>query len=608
MATVLLPVNGIGYGHLMRAALASRWLRRAGERPVIFFQGKFPASWPLATPGLSLLPFYRMPPTAAHQAAEQIVSHARLSSPSVIIEDTHLAPVSWPADIARLLLLRPTSFAYLRETRDLHGAGLASVLLCDHPDSPTWPYDAEQTAELQSWPGWECIGPIFRRPSTSALEDVRRRYRLQAATPLFVFSMGGGGEQLGSGDRPVFVEQAVAIAAQLRRLAPQARLVFVRGPLFSANVAIPEPFENVASEPELPSLLALADGAIIRPGFNVTWECIAGRTPFVTIAGTTFQEPVDDRLKRLRAHGLDPGSGVAAWFDAKWRRRFEQGCDAILAQHDGAPAAALVRAHDQCRQAATPPAAARQPPRAAGDPFAQLAGQVAEIPGAKHLLIRIDDIVERDEVLTWVTAICRDHGVPLSIEVIPYFARVTGAQLDALDPDGLCEVSQHGYAHLPGGLPGLRRNEFHDDRGQPSAATRAALRRGYRLLRWKFGERFKGGYSAPYDGWSDWLAPEWIAAGGRFISWMSGDPARSRVPNVKLALDPWDWSAHRARPTEAVAGQAEQDLRDDGAVGLVLHPQCLRDAGERLALEQLVAALMRGGCRGVPLSGAARVS
>ncbi len=607
MATVCLPVNGIGYGHLMRAGLASRWLRRAGERPVIFFQGKYPRDWELRTPGLSMLPLYRMPVEAAHLAVEQIARYARLSSPAVVIEDTYPAPVAWPADITRLLMLRPTAFAHLAETRATHGDGYARVLLCDHPDSPTWPYDAAQTAELASWDRWEWIGPVFRQASARAIAEVRRRYGLREHDQVFVFSMGGGGELPGSGDRAAFLQRAEAIAGELRRHAERPRLVFVRGPLFPSAVPLPVGFEGVDHEPELPALLAAANGAVIRPGFNATWECIAGRTPFVAAVGTTYQEPVNERLTRLRARGLDLESGPASWFDPEWRRRFVAACDGVLERHDGAPARAFVHAYHRCMPAAGRATPAN--PRRASEPeaFVELSRSIAQVPGPKPLLIRIDDIVERNEVLSWAVGVCRSHQLPLSVEVIPYFARITGTDLDALDADGLCEVSQHGFAHLPSGIPGRSRGEFCADRARPSAAAAALLRRGRRLLRFKFGDRFAGGYSAPYDTWPQWLAAEWIESGGRFVSWMSGNPARGRVPSVKLPLDPWDWATNTHRTAQDVADQALKDLRADGSVGLVLHPQCLQSSEHRAAFEQLVIALLRGGCAGAPMSGASHL-
>jgi hypothetical protein len=315
----------------------------------------------------------------------------------------------------------------------------------------------------------------------------------------------------------------------------------------------------------------------------------------VAIAGTTPAEPVTERLKSLREHGIGFGDDPDAWWDAGWMEQVRAQCRAMTSRFDGSPHAEVVAA---VRGSAN--SKSKNPP---------LRGQGRRrwFTGAFHLssaklLIRIDDIVTVDETLRWVSGVCVERGVPLSLEVIPYLATLRGGDVDAIDRDGLLQVSQHGAAHLPSGLPGRVRGEFYADRREVSPISRLWLRRGARLLRRRFGARFTGGYSAPYDTWPPWLAAEWRDAGGRFLSWMNVDPTQGVLPGVRLGVDPWDWQRRAHRSEDDLVSTVRSTLNAGDVAGIVLHPQCLATAAHRSAFEDLLDALLECGC--VPASAA----
>ena len=55
----------------------------------------------------------------------------------------------------------------------------------------------------------------------------------------------------------------------------------MQGPYFPPRIPIPPRFEVVQDEQQMPALLKIAKGAVIRAGFNTTWECLAAGTPFL---------------------------------------------------------------------------------------------------------------------------------------------------------------------------------------------------------------------------------------------------------------------------------------------------------------------------------------
>src|SRR5262249_50760516 len=295
MATVFLALNGDGLGHLVRASIACRVLHAAGEHPIIFSQGRFPLDDGSRFPGKQVPSLWKANPAVRRRVASELTSMAEISLPSTVVEDTHPSPISLSRRIRRVLLVRPTSFPYLLRLKARYGAIYSAFLLCDSPDSPTWPYSRPETDAVLTWDRWHVIGPIYRTATDADILEVRRRYSVADDQQLFVFTMGGGGGHVSHPDgRDVerFVARASEIAVQLQRYSPRIRLIFVKGPYFPTAVNIASPFEIVPEEPLMPALLAAADGAFIRAGFNTTWECLAGATPFLAFVGTTFGEPV----------------------------------------------------------------------------------------------------------------------------------------------------------------------------------------------------------------------------------------------------------------------------------------------------------------------------
>ena len=587
---LFLTVNGIGRGHLTRALHAARWLRRAGRRPVIFHQGNYPANLALRQPGLSTPSIRQIPAPDAIARVDQIADYARLSQPAIIIEDTHPAWVPFPPDIVRVLMVRATTIDYLRRI-NAHASFFSSCLLIDDPKSPVWPYNTAETEEILGF-GWRCIGPVFRRARPAGVAQVRERYRISPDEQIFVFSMGGGGQFEGSGDRENFLARASELAPEIRERFPRARLVFVCGELFPQDLHAPDGFEEVRFEPDMPALIATATAAVVRPGFGITWEFISGETPFLAIRGTTREEPVAERSQRLLELGLELPGSLASLTDDAWMQRFRSAARSVNARFTGAPAHAFIEALDA--------APSRNPARGYGwrhdesdnmtdiDALASLTDQLRALSGPKRFILRLDDVVAIDEQVSWLAGVCRTLGLTASLEVIPYLSRATLEQLEAADPDGLLDVGQHGYAHLPHRGESGRRGEFVDE---------TLLRRGHRYLRAQFRARFKGGYSAPFDLWPPSVPVAWRAVGGSYVSWIVRKPRGFSVPSVHAGVDPWDWVTGKRRPLTEIGQGILASMRGEGYAGIVLHPQLLQVPSHRALVERLLGAIVDGGCR-----------
>src|SRR5579875_10500 len=227
MADVVLTINGIGQGHLMRGVNLCRWLRRSGRRPLVIHQGTYPQAIARRYPGVNVPTVYKQTPERREDIRQQILAAVRLSQPALLIEDTHPVELEFPEDVARLLVVRPTVMEHMRMLRQEYLPTYSRFLICDHPASPTWPYTFAETEEILGWERFECMGPIYRRPTKQGVEDVRRRYGLNPGEPMLVFSLGGGGEKPESRDREQFVDFAERLAGKFREARRETRFLFV---------------------------------------------------------------------------------------------------------------------------------------------------------------------------------------------------------------------------------------------------------------------------------------------------------------------------------------------------------------------------------------------
>lgn len=602
MAVVFLALNGEGLGHLVRATIVCSALESAGEHPILFSQGTYPLDGLPRFPGKRVPSLWRAPDDVRVRAARDLTTMASISLPAVVIEDTHPNPVTLPKGLRRVLLVRPTSFEYLKALRRHHGATYAAFLICDTPDSPTWPYTTTETGEIAGWRGWEVVGPIYRTATDDDVRDVRRRYRLADDEKVCVLTMGGGGvHSPNDPDVESFLGLAVEAAARIRRHDAGTRFVFVKGPYFPAGIAIPDHFEVVSQEPRMPALLRVAHGAVIRAGFNTTWECLAAGTPFIPLVGTTVAEPVPERLKRIEALGLLPRDADQMWANEAWRTAFTQTSAAVVTAHPGRPEPHDLRRLivDRPRDTGPSSVAPRRVAPRRGVPRASLTRR-----GRVPLLIRVDDVACREPAVEWLLDLLASRRLRASLEVVPYLSEIDEGFLARFDPNAeLFEVSQHGYAHVPRTTASGRRHEFSAESSAPAVEELEAIRWGKGRLERSFPRRFRGGFSPPFDSLPPWLPAAWRDEGGSFLSCLyTNHLPGSPVPVVRAGIDVWQWGPDHALSRPALRARLERQAVTDGHVGLVLHPRCLRTRWEKERLVSVLDYVERRGATTASLS------
>jgi peptidoglycan/xylan/chitin deacetylase (PgdA/CDA1 family) len=357
----------------------------------------------------------------------------------------------------------------------------------------------------------------------------------------------------------------------------------LKGPYFPARVPIPPRFEILQDVEQMPALLKIAKGAVIRAGFNTTWECVAAGTPFIPLIGTTFAEPVGERVDRLAALGLIPPSIERFWTDDAWRAEYRHITANIVARHSGAPNPTELARLIIDRGPPSP-----IPKRKVGTIRLNSAKQ--KIP----FVIRIDDVVSKEPALCWLLDVLAGQGLRASLEVVPYLMEFDQTFLDRFDPSrALFEVSQHGYAHVPRITDSGRRCEFLLGSSVPSTHELELIERGKRQMETAFPDRFTGGFSPPFDALPTWLPATWRSLSGRFLSCLcTNSGLDASIPVRRAGVDVWDWVAGRALNLDRLTHKLGLQLAVDGHAGIVLHPSCLRGRSDKLRLMKLLGCVV----------------
>jgi len=576
----------------MRAMTVAQHLQELRLAPVIFAQGALPRFVENVIPSTTVGTVYKQDLQRRTTITEIITSFARLSDPAMVIDDTHPTPIYFPRDIRRLLLVRPTSCDYLRHIKREYERTYEHFAICDHPDSPTWPYSVEDTRAILSWDRWSCIGPIYRVSGTEDRNAMLNKLDLGPDSHLYIFSMGGGGVQKQStGDIAAFLEAAKAIADRIRLRDDRARLLFVRGPLFPPEVVIPDIFDEISVEDDMPALFSVATGAVIRPGFNSVWECISGSTPFIPVHGVTFAEPSSERIHRLVATGL-LNDDIDVWSDptfvSEHRRLCTEACQTWSPRRATAQLLELILHNPNDHRAYCP---------IHRDKNESSRGATFTTPSYFRfpLLIRIDDVTSVDGQLTCLLNLCSTYKLKVSLEVIPYLCTTDEGELGRLYLPCDFEVSQHGYAHIPRQLPDGKKCEF-----VARERCERDLVRGKQLLQERFPNTFRGGLSAPFDAAPVYVSQCWKALDGRYIS-TCHEGNLFDLPTIQL-IDPWNWLVDKPFSESAIIAGVKRSITTKGYAGVVLHPRLIARKAQEKGVESLISILMDMGGRPALLS------
>lgn len=585
MGIVLLSINGIGLGHTTRMTIIADQLYAAGQKPIMFYQGKkFPFN-NKAFHTVNTRNLFKADAAYLRAMESKVNAACNICGPRIFIEDTHPASIRLRNNIARFLLIRPTTFGYLQKITALYEQEYDAFFIADHADSPTWPYNDAETAAVLSWPKCYQVGPVFRRSSAEEIAALKIKYRWSERVPIYVFSMGGGGQQAGANDVDVFLQEAQSI---IHRLGSGVRFLFVKGPLFPTGIHLPPQMEVIDTEQHMPALFAIAKAAVIRPSFNSIWECIQAQTPFYYIQGATFSEPIDQKMKRLATFGLADNDSA---FTESYREQYQQACNKVMQQWNGFPNpqfySVMEQAHALKQESAPPLVANETGTNSAINKLQRLALTCK----SRKIFLRVDDVVSLTPELHFILSLAKELGFFCSLEVIPYLSTL---EQQELLPYGRLVVSQHGYGHVLNteNPPGIK-SEF-SFCNEPPAPEVENLLAGKQCLERQFPLYFKQGFSAPFDCFPPWLPPTLKAHSWQYILENQHAPVPA-IKSFKTSIDLWDWNQYALKPLDTIFTSCIKACDQHGYCALTFHPILFEHPSQKRLIEILVTALKTAG-------------
>lgn len=304
---LFLVKNDSGLGHIRRAVVLSKALRRSGVSSVIVSQASSLVMFDDPELRVLNLPLMeRLKSSAAEEAYAALLDAvvARLD-PELVVEDTYpdRRYIGLPSlrGLPRVLVLRrldPVAFEQVRRRGGF--AHYDRVLVAQaREDFLAEPHTSATRRLVMSSGRFRFVGPVFHEPTPQEVSAVLRRYQV-GEQPLVVVNAGSGGDQLNDAFADRLFTNARRIANTCLRQGLSARFVLVLGPYYRGRQL--EPGENVdvvEFEPRLAALLRLASVAVVRPGHNVVHEALGGPAQLVLVPGIPWMEGQPEFARRL---------------------------------------------------------------------------------------------------------------------------------------------------------------------------------------------------------------------------------------------------------------------------------------------------------------------
>lgn len=314
-------INGVGLGHLARAACLAREVRALLPRARVLVITNAGDVGLLEREGLD---YVRLPPRADEPHADPGRSRRALFgpleraalaaiyssfAPDLAAFDTH-AP-SWLVEHAASLGARTT--LVLRELRPAALANFFGSREAAGFDRIVVPHEPGEV-DLGAAPGdlpIACVGPVVRLSRPAGLRSTSDADRgggkpeggaPQGDGPLVVALAGGGGQPV---DARRFVRAAADAHLLARARVPSLRTLLVTGPYGKPPPGVEgfEGLEVVRASDRVGELLAGATLALTQAGYNTVAEISALGVPAILVPGARKAEDQRARAKRLATRG-----------------------------------------------------------------------------------------------------------------------------------------------------------------------------------------------------------------------------------------------------------------------------------------------------------------
>ena len=287
--------NRRGMGHLMRGLNIAREIRELAPQSAVLLYAR--TAPPFAMPDPHVRALVAADPDVMAGFPHEVLRFA----PQVVVDDT-VVPARVECERQVLPARRVFIMRKCAEAEQHAVFTSPSLLQMDLIVVPHTPEEFGYAIPAALRERTFFTGPIVRRPDPATQAALRARYRLQAGEFLLLSTPGGGGFK---DDSAEFFALAAAVHAHLLPLVPALRHVVVRGPQSAVTMdPVDARMTVVDSEPEMASLIGLADAVISAGGYNSVSEIRLARRPAFFIPGRRHYDNQEERVLELERAGL----------------------------------------------------------------------------------------------------------------------------------------------------------------------------------------------------------------------------------------------------------------------------------------------------------------
>lgn len=296
---LFLVKNGIGFGHIRRTLLIADQLKFLDPNIDVVFISQAKSFKLFEEKPYKVINFpilHRVPDEAFYSTYKDLLALVTAEiQPDLVVEETypdrHYLNIPALQNIPRILLMHridPISFDNFRRAGYFSTYDRIVVLHYEHEI-----FFQEQVPELELLirltQKFAFTGPTFHQVTAKEIDVVKDKY-VRSGHQLVVINAGAGGDHYNNTYCEQLFKSADEAATRFWKSDAAVDFVVVTGPYYNGFLPSSPNMSVVDFEPHLAALLYIANVAVIRPGYSVTREALAGSAEIVLVPGTSYME------------------------------------------------------------------------------------------------------------------------------------------------------------------------------------------------------------------------------------------------------------------------------------------------------------------------------
>jgi predicted glycosyltransferase len=290
-------INGVGLGHVVRLSLVADALKNLARNVSVRYISNSKAGPNFfSCPGL----FAPDDPTRDRQwRVDRQLNSFLLAvlrfKPNIVVCDTH-----WPhplvgqlrsQGIRTVIILRSLRADLMLQEIEHAKRDFDAIIVPHHP--------LELSHLLRRHTG---AGQVFEHARVAVVGPIARTCREPSSTADVIFTLGGGGECLGTDSNAIELMKTFSATCELLRSRGKS-CILAAGPFLESTLIKTWPGE-VRKDLKLVRSLTERSIVVARPGYNTCWEAVAAGSHLLLVGSHRVVEDTDARAEFMAQQGL----------------------------------------------------------------------------------------------------------------------------------------------------------------------------------------------------------------------------------------------------------------------------------------------------------------